>query len=302
MARRRKNEGLVEVLLDAPWQVSVILAFVSYVALRWLIPSYLSQSVLLASLGATSRNFAPFSAFILVPGLFSYIKQQSSSDINSRSERKSSAIVRNEPFLEGNLNTITRTIQLDSTIVESKPGTWSLALLKEMDWKRFELLCAEYFRCLGKRVETLDQGADGGIDARVYSDKTNLLEYAIQCKSWSSSVGVKHLRELFGVMTHEVAGKGIFITTSDFTDEAKKFAEANSKRMFLIDGEKFLSMILKLKDEQKAKLLSFATEGDYTTPSCASCGTKLVKRTSNNKSFWGCSNFPRCRTTMTYTN
>lgn len=40
-----------------------------------------------------------------------------------------------------------------------------------MEWKRFELLCAEYFRCLGKRVETVTQGADGGIDARIFSDK-----------------------------------------------------------------------------------------------------------------------------------
>lgn len=184
----------------------------------------------------------------------------------------------------------------DAIHVTEQITEWSLNLLKEIEWKRFELLCAEYFRSLGKRVETIEQGADGGIDARVFSDKTDALEYAIQCKSWNTLVGIKPLRELYGVMAHEEAGKGIFMTTSDFTSEAKKFATDNNNKLFLINGEKFVSMILKLPEIKQKKLLIFATEGDYKTPSCPSCGIKLLKRTSKDKSFWGCKNYPRCRT------
>jgi len=93
--------------------------------------------------------------------------------------------------------------EVDPIITPEAINEWSLSLLKEMEWKRFELLCAEYFRCLGKHVETITHGADGGIDARIFSDKSNTLEYAIQCKSWNRLVGIKALRELYGVMSHE---------------------------------------------------------------------------------------------------
>ena len=111
-------------------------------------------------------------------------------------------------------------------------------------------------------------------------------------------VGVKEIRELFGVMAHESAGKGIFMTTSTFTDDAKKFATAHSDKLFLIDGKKFISMIGNLPREKKTKLLAFATEGDYTTPTCASCGIKMVERSSSKGKFWGCSNYPKCKSTL----
>jgi len=47
-------------------------------------------------------------------------------------------------------------------------------------------------------------------------------------------------------MSHEAAGKGIFMTTSDFTEEAKKFATDHNNKLFLINGEKFVAMLLKL--------------------------------------------------------
>lgn len=43
------------------------------------------------------------------------------------------------------------------------------------------------------------------------------------------------------------------------------------------------------------QLLAFATEGDYTTPSCPSCGVKMIKRESKRGVFWGCRHYPRCR-------
>ncbi|HEX9171356.1 MAG TPA: topoisomerase DNA-binding C4 zinc finger domain-containing protein, partial [Telluria sp.] len=50
-------------------------------------------------------------------------------------------------------------------------------------------------------------------------------------------------------------------------------------------------------DDQQA-LLRFAFEGDYTTPTCASCGVKMVARDSKRGAFWGCQHYPRCKTTL----
>ncbi|MGB8857191.1 MAG: topoisomerase DNA-binding C4 zinc finger domain-containing protein [Burkholderiales bacterium] len=38
-----------------------------------------------------------------------------------------------------------------------------------------------------------------------------------------------------------------------------------------------------------------ATEGEYSTPSCPSCGIKMLIRSGRQGNFWGCKNFPRCR-------
>ena len=52
-----------------------------------------------------------------------------------------------------------------------------------------------------------------------------------------------------------------------------------------------------LTDEQQAGLLRLATAGDYTTPTCPSCAVKMTKREpkAGGKTFWGCVNFPRCK-------
>jgi restriction system protein len=99
-------------------------------------------------------------------------------------------------------------------------------------------------------------------------------------------------------MAHESAGKGIFMTTSTFTDDAKKFAADHSDKLFLIDGQRFIAMIEMLPKEKKVKLLVVATEGDYTTPTCASCGIKMVWRSGKAGDFWGCQNYPRCKSLL----
>ena len=67
-----------------------------------------------------------------------------------------------------------------------------------------------------------------------------------------------------------------------------------------MDEKAVLGAIRKLPQEQQASLLRLATAGDYTTPTCASCGVKLVLRKpkSGGKPFWGCVNYPRCKMTI----
>jgi restriction system protein len=177
-----------------------------------------------------------------------------------------------------------------------KPTEWSLDLLRSLEWKRFEQVCAEFFRQLGKLVEVSRRGADGGVDVKVYSNKNQSLEHVIQCKAWSYRVGVKEVRELFGVMVHQAAPKAIFMTTSSFSDDALAFAGEQSNKLFLIDGQKFISMIGGLPESKRQELLDFATEGDYMTPTCASCGVKMVWREKGE--FWGCKNYPKCKSKL----
>jgi restriction system protein len=172
---------------------------------------------------------------------------------------------------------------------------WNLALLRALEWRRLEELAAAYFRTLRFRVKEGPPGPDGGVDLRLYGSDSGSAGVLVQCKAWGSwKVGVKEIRELFGVMAGEGVSEGIFVTTSSFTDEAAEWARG--KNITLIDGDDFLRKLRDLPAQDQAHILKLATSGDFTTPSCPSCRTKMVRRMAQGTgdSFWGCSRFPKC--------
>lgn len=106
------------------------------------------------------------------------------------------------------------------------------------------------------------------------------------------------VREFFGVMTSFRVERGQFITTSSFTPDAEAFGKDNG--IDLVDGNRLLMMIAKRPQDQQQALLDVALEGEYWKPTCVNCGVKMVARTprGSGKDFWGCVNYPQCRTTM----
>lgn len=181
------------------------------------------------------------------------------------------------------------------------PRCWSLEVLRSLEWKRFETVCAVYLRMIGLEPEETRIGADGGVDIRVYRPGKEKPVGIVQCKAWSSyKVGVKPVRELYGVMAAEGITTGKFITSGEFTREALEFAEG--KKLRLISGERFLAAIRKLSEEKQQALLEEALEGDYRTPTCPQCGIKMKVRQGRNggRQFWGCVRYPRCRATLVF--
>lgn len=182
---------------------------------------------------------------------------------------------------------------------------WTQELLSELEWKRFEDVVAAYFRELGYEAKTTRIGADGGVDVQLFKDGQPHPVMIIQCKAWDAyKVGVKAVRELFGVMAADKVTNGAFFTTGEFTLEAVEWAR--EKTLDLVSGREFLARIGQLPAAAQEKLLTIATEGDYTTPTCPSCGVKMVQRTagkgrSEGSSFWGCRNYPRCKQTFRIT-
>ena len=99
-------------------------------------------------------------------------------------------------------------------------------------------------------------------------------------------------------MTSNALKRGTFATSSTFTAGAIEFAKDNG--INLLDGAALLRQIARRSTEDQQALLAIAYEGEYWRPTCVSCGIKLVQRipTKAGDPFWGCSNFPRCRTRM----
>ncbi len=180
---------------------------------------------------------------------------------------------------------------------------WSLDLLRALEWKRFELVAAAYFEALGFRARTARAGADGGVDIHLFKSESDRPSLIVQCKAWNKyNVGIKPVRELYGVMAREGVREGIFLTTGRFTQEAKNFPRGNE--MHLWDGPEILKRIQALNEEKRKSLLQLATKGDFRTPTCPSCAIKMTLRASkkDGEQFWGCYNYPRCRQTFKLAN
>jgi ribosomal protein L37AE/L43A len=184
---------------------------------------------------------------------------------------------------------------------EPRPASnrlWSVELLHELEWKRFEALCTAYYEKRGFRVESMRYGADGGIEAKLFFRGMANAVAVLQCKAWNHRpVGIKAVRELLGVMAHTHITKGISHAMSTYSDDAIALARGN--KITLISGEDFLRKIAELPEDVQKDMLRNATEGDYTTPTCPSCAIKMVRRSSQHGFFWSCANYPRCRQKFT---
>ena len=289
--------------MTSPWQVSAALCIASVAGAFIFIPLIAKGNAVLTALVPIGRLVLGFFAVafgaIAIGRLLSRTEDGKSARMND-----SRAQPRGEPGRHKRAADpaapkyadFTPRARAEPTTVSGKPTAWSLDLLQSLDWKRFEEVVAAYFRESNFRCETISHGPDGGVDARLYfGDQTSPVG-VVQCKAWGSrQVGVAPVRELLGVMAHENVKRGYFAATGVFSDEAIRFAAANPIR--LISGRDFLAAVAKMDADRSAKLLALSTEGDYTTPTCASCGQKLYRKTfRNGGAAWVCHQYPKCRT------
>ena len=178
-------------------------------------------------------------------------------------------------------------------------GQTSLASLRQLPWKRFEDLLGEVYRRQGYKVEeTLGGGADGGVDLILGRDGKVTL---VQCKRWNGApVGVRRVRELYGVLHDRGASTAKVVATTSFTPDALAFAKG--KPIELVDSIELLQLIRNVQKSGKIIAPPAQVERDHLTPDCPRCCSAMVvreaKRGANAGSeFWGCLNYPKCHGT-----
>lgn len=203
----RKNEGLLDLLVEVPWWVSVVLSGFAFVLLRYVVvylaPANPTGFSFPAIIGKAAPVAAPFIAFfLLIPAPIAAVRQ----------------------WRERRL--------LDSQT--------DLASIRSLSWQRFETLVAEAYRRQGYAVSRPSgNGPDGGVDMILKKNGNALL---VQCKQWKAwKVGVKVVREMFGVLTARKAQGMIIVTSGTFTQEARTFAAG--KLIDLIEGQQLADLI-----------------------------------------------------------
>jgi restriction system protein len=255
----RKNESILNLLFESPWWVSVVFSAFIFVLLRFVIPTIGLQNPILRAFSGASAPMAPFIAFVfLLPAPISALK--------ALQKRK---------------------------LLDSRKDLGSVRMLS---WRKFEELVGEAYRRQGyKVIENSFPGPDGGVDLTL---KKNGDTQLVQCKHWrTKKVGVKIVREIYGVMTARNATGAIVITSGSFTQEAKDFAAG--KPIELVNGEHLAIMIRDVQSDAPERSEQKTTKAEDKII-CPKCGAEMVQRIAKRgkyegQKFWGCTKFPACK-------
>ena len=93
--------------------------------------------------------------------------------------------------------------------------------------------------------QAVGRTGDGGIDGVIAEDRLGLDSIYVQAKRWQGSVGEPDIRNFLGALVGRGASKGVFITTSTFSEPARQFvARSLQQRIVLIDGERLAELMI----------------------------------------------------------
>ena len=125
-----------------------------------------------------------------------------------------------------------------------------LNFIKNCSPKFFEKLVVElllkmgYGSSLKDAGKAIGQSGDGGIDGMIKEDKLGLDVIYIQAKRWEATVGRPEIHKFVGALQGKRAKKGIFITTSNFSKDARKYISNIETKIVLINGEQLAELMI----------------------------------------------------------
>ena len=91
----------------------------------------------------------------------------------------------------------------------------------------------------------IGKSGDGGIDGIIKEDKLGLDIVYIQAKRWDNTVvGRPEIQKFVGALHGQRARKGVFITTSRFSQEAREYVSIIDSKIVLIDGQELAQLMI----------------------------------------------------------
>lgn len=126
-----------------------------------------------------------------------------------------------------------------------------LARLRESDPSFFEDAVVRVLLAMGyggaeQRGKRIGGTGDGGVDGVIDQDALGLERIYVQAKRYGAgnNVGREAIQAFIGALHGLGANRGIFITTSSFSQQARSYAAAIPTRIVLIDGERLVNLMI----------------------------------------------------------
>ena len=92
--------------------------------------------------------------------------------------------------------------------------------------------------------KALGRSGDEGLDGVIHEDRLGLDVIYLQAKRWEGTVGRPEIQKFVGALHGRRARKGVFITTSAFSDEARQYAAGIDSKVALIDGAQLAELMI----------------------------------------------------------
>jgi restriction system protein len=92
--------------------------------------------------------------------------------------------------------------------------------------------------------QAVGQSRDGGIDGIIKEDKLGLDVVYVQAKRWEGTVGRPVVQAFAGSLEGQRARKGVLLTTSQFSQDARDYVSRIEKKIVLIDGEQLAQLMI----------------------------------------------------------
>jgi restriction endonuclease len=188
-------------------------------------------------------------------------------------------------------------------VVTPRPINDAMAIGKsllpnDLEPSDFELLVGELFRRQGYEVQISGGiGSDGGSDLCLGKNGEIVL---VQCRQWGNwKVSAPSVQEFMETLGGGGASRGIFVTTGEYTEEARLLTQAQP--IELVDGIGLGKMIAEVAKPGEdlcdlgSWLDAFAAGVTVVEPTCPFCQERMsLRRGLQGKAFWSCRTFPRC--------
>jgi restriction system protein len=125
-----------------------------------------------------------------------------------------------------------------------------LAAVRASSFRFFERLVVELLVKMGYGGSLKDAGkaigrsGDDGLDGVIKEDHLGLDAIYVQAKRWENKVGRPEVQAFAGSLEGVRGRKGVFITTSTFSNEAREYVSRIEKKIVLVDGRQLASLMV----------------------------------------------------------
>lgn len=140
--------------------------------------------------------------------------------------------------------------QLEAAVAELRKAATSelLELLAAVSPSFFERVVLDLLHEMGyganrSDLQQVGGPGDAGIDGVISLDRLGLEKVYVQAKRWQENISRPHLQAFYGALAGQKAKKGVFITTSLFSAQARDYAKSVDG-IVLMDGPRLAGLMI----------------------------------------------------------
>lgn len=172
--------------------------------------------------------------------------------IEARASQKDSRKVEDASLISDELGSKTPAERLEEAYMTLRENLASelISQLKSSAPDFFEKVVVEVLVKMGYGGSRKDAGqaigrsGDEGIDGIIKEDRLGLDIIYIQAKKWENTISRPEIQKFAGALQGKRARKGIFITTSDFSQSAQEYVSSIDSKIILIDGQQLAQLMI----------------------------------------------------------